>query len=92
MNWALSPYGTKRMQMALMNSQPFGLPEKKKSLILSGLPSKLHEIPCSLRDWLPKKEFKREIRRLLLDILVQESDYIDTPACPSHKKFDWPDS
>ena len=64
----------------------------KKSLILSGLPSKLHEIPCSLRDWLPKKEFKREIRRLLLDILVQESDYIDTPACPSHKKFDWPDN
>ena len=59
MNWALSPYGTKRMQMTLTNSQPLGFPEKKKSLILSGLPSKLHEVPCSLRDRLPKKEFKR---------------------------------
>ena len=27
-----------------------------------------------------KKEFKREIRRLLLDILVQESDYTETPV------------
>ena len=26
---------------------------------------------------LPKKEFKREIRRLRLDILVKENDYMD---------------
>jgi len=71
MNWDLSPYGTKRMQRAQRNSPVFWAS--------SGLPSKLHEIPCSLRDWLPKKEFKREIRRLLLDILVQENDYIETP-------------
>lgn len=28
---------------------------------------------------LPKKEFKREIRRLLLDILVNENYYLETP-------------
>ena len=37
-----------------------------------------NEILCSLRN-LPKKEFKREVRRRLLDILVQENDYIETP-------------
>ena len=37
-----------------------------------------NEILCSLRN-LRKKEFKREVRRLLLDILVQENDYIETP-------------
>ena len=36
------------------------------------------EIPRGLRN-LPKKEFKREIRWLLLDILVKENDYIETP-------------
>jgi len=38
-----------------------------------------NEIPCSLGN-LPKKEFKREIRRLLLDISVKENDYIETPS------------
>ena len=37
-----------------------------------------NEIPCSLRN-LPKKEFKREIRRILLDILGKEHDHIETP-------------
>ena len=36
-----------------------------------------NKIPCSLRN-LAKKEFKREIRRLLLDILVKENDHIET--------------
>ena len=34
-----------------------------------------NEIPCSSRN-LPKKEFKREIRRLLLDILVKETSIV----------------
>ena len=34
-----------------------------------------NEIQCNLRN-LPNKEFKREIRRLRLDILVKENDYI----------------
>ena len=37
-----------------------------------------NEIPCSLRN-LPKKEFKREIRRILIDILAKEHDHIETP-------------
>ena len=48
MNWDLSPYGTKRMQMAQRNSPLFW--------DSGGLPSKLHEIPCSLRHWLPMQE------------------------------------
>ena len=28
---------------------------------------------------LPKKEFKREIRRLLMGILVNDNDYLETP-------------
>ena len=36
-----------------------------------------NEIPCSLRN-LPKKEFKREIRRILIDILAKEHDHIET--------------
>ena len=38
-----------------------------------------NEIPCSSRN-LPKKEFKREIRRILLDILGKEHDHIETPV------------
>ena len=37
-----------------------------------------NEIPRRIRD-LPKKEFKGEIRRLLLNILENENDYIETP-------------
>ena len=37
-----------------------------------------NEMPRRIRD-LPKKEFKGEIRRLLLNILVNENDYIETP-------------
>ena len=37
-----------------------------------------NRIPRGLRN-LPKKVFKREIRRLLLDILADENDYIETP-------------
>ena len=37
-----------------------------------------NEIPRRIRD-LPKKEFKGEIRRLLLNILVNENDNIETP-------------
>lgn len=48
MNWDLSPYGTKRMQMAQRNSPLFWAS--------GGLPSKLHDIPCSLRHWLPMQE------------------------------------
>ena len=36
-----------------------------------------NETPCSLRN-LPKKEFKREIRRILIDILAKEHDHIET--------------
>ena len=44
----------------------------------SRLSAKLwNEIPCSSGN-LPKKEFKREIRRLLLDILVKENNYLET--------------
>ena len=38
----------------------------------------LYEILRCIRD-LPKREFKGEIRRLLLNILVNENDYIETP-------------
>ena len=37
-----------------------------------------NEIPRRIRD-LPKNEFKGEIRWLLLNILVNENDYIETP-------------
>ena len=37
-----------------------------------------NEITRRIRD-LPKKEFKEEIRRLLLNILVNENNYIETP-------------
>ena len=37
-----------------------------------------NEIPRRMRD-LPKKEFKGEIPRVLLNILVNENDYIETP-------------
>ena len=37
-----------------------------------------NEIPRRIRD-LPKKEFKGEIRQLLLNILVNENYYIATP-------------
>ena len=40
--------------------------------------SKSIQIPRRIRD-LPKKEFKGEIRRPLLNILVNENDYIETP-------------
>ena len=38
---------------------------------------------------LPKKEFKREIRRLRLDILVKENDYMDWNTFLSYKKLVW---
>ena len=37
-----------------------------------------NEVLSSLRN-LPEKVFKRKIHRLLLDILVKENDYIETP-------------
>ena len=37
-----------------------------------------NEILSSLRNF-PKKVFKRKIHRLLLDILVKENNYIETP-------------
>ena len=37
-----------------------------------------NEIPRRIRD-LPKKVFKGEIRRLLLNILINENDYIEAP-------------
>ena len=37
-----------------------------------------NEIPHRIKD-LPKREFKGKIRRILLNILVNENDYIEAP-------------
>ena len=58
--------------------QSFGLEIHKRSLSRVGVILS-NEIQSTLRN-LPKKVFKREIRRLLLDVLVKESDYIETPV------------
>lgn len=81
MNWDLSPYGTKRMQMAQRNSPLFWTS--------SGLPSKLHEIPCSLRDWLPMQEGIQKRNPPTSPRYFSTRKWLYRNTCPSHKKFDW---
>ena len=63
------------------NTGKFYVQSTRLEIHISRFGGKLwNETPCSLGN-LPKKEFKREIRQLLLDIiLVKENDYIETPS------------
>ena len=71
-------YNTRSPNTGKFYGQSTRLEIDKRSLSRFGV--KLwNEIPCSLGN-LPKKEFEREICRLLLDILVTENDFIETPS------------
>ena len=76
---SIHTYSTRSSNTGKFYVQSTRLEIHKRSLSRFG--GKLwNETPCSLGN-LPKKEFKREIRRLLLDIiLVKENDYIETPS------------
>ena len=76
---SIHKYSTRSSNTGTFYVQSTRLEIHKRSLSRFG--GKLwNETPCSLGN-LPKKEFKREIRRLLLDIiLVKENDYIETPS------------
>ena len=76
---SIHTYSTRSSNTGKFYVQSTRLEIHKRSLSRFG--GKLwNETPCSLGN-LPKKEFKREIRRLLLDLyLVKENDYIETPS------------
>ena len=70
-------YKTRSSTSGNFNVQNSRLEIHKRSFSLFGV-RLWNEIPRGIRD-LPKKECKREIRRLLLNILVNVNDFIETP-------------